>query len=165
MMNENVDQYIVDFEQLGHRVGLDLDDPMALWLFARSLPIGLADSCIDIENLETFEQWTKAAQRHHRNWLRKCAIHSNYGGANNQQQNQKGNQGGNSFYWRRPQQNQNNNPPRSRWQAKDPNAMDTSAVARKATTDAEKEQHQKEGRCFECSQQGHLARNCLNWKP
>jgi hypothetical protein len=51
------------------------------------------------------------------------------------------------------------------WQAKDPNAIDTLAVARKATTDAEKEQHRKERPCFECSQQGHLARNCLNKKP
>jgi Retrotransposon gag protein len=56
MTNENVNQYIADFERLGHRAGLDLDDPMALHLFARGLPIGLADSCIDIENLETFEQ-------------------------------------------------------------------------------------------------------------
>jgi hypothetical protein len=52
-----------------------------------------------------------------------------------------------------------------RWQAKDPNVMDTSTVARKATTNAEKEQHRKEGRCFECSQQGHLAHNCPNRKP
>jgi DNA-directed RNA polymerase specialized sigma24 family protein len=36
---------------------------------------------------------------------------------------------------------------------------------RKATTDAEKEQHCKEGRCFECSQQGHLARNCPKRPP
>jgi hypothetical protein len=43
--------------------------------------------------------------------------------------------------------------------------MDTSAVTRKATTDAEKEQHCKEGCCFECSQQGHLACNCPNRKP
>jgi Retrotransposon gag protein len=87
MTNENVDQYIADFECLGHCVGLDLDNPMALCLFARGLPIGLADSCIDIKNLETFEQWMKAVQRHHRNWLRKCAIHSNYSGTNNRQQN------------------------------------------------------------------------------
>jgi zinc knuckle protein len=37
--------------------------------------------------------------------------------------------------------------------------MDVS-TARKATTDAEKQKHRQEGRCFECSQQGHLARNC-----
>jgi hypothetical protein len=37
--------------------------------------------------------------------------------------------------------------------------MDIS-TARKATTDAEKQKHQQEGRYFECSQQGYLARNC-----
>jgi hypothetical protein len=38
--------------------------------------------------------------------------------------------------------------------------MDMSAVAHKAATEAEKEKHQKEGQCFECSKQGHLAQNC-----
>jgi zinc knuckle protein len=36
----------------------------------------------------------------------------------------------------------------------------------KAMTDVEKQKHRQEGRCFECSQQGHLARNCplkRNW--
>jgi zinc knuckle protein len=41
----------------------------------------------------------------------------------------------------------------------DPDAMDVS-TARKAMTEAEKQKHRQEGRCFECSQQGHLARNC-----
>ena len=36
--------------------------------------------------------------------------------------------------------------------------MDTSAG--KATTEEQKKKHHEEGRCFECSQQGHLARNC-----
>jgi DNA-binding IscR family transcriptional regulator len=43
--------------------------------------------------------------------------------------------------------------------------MDVS-TARKATTDAEKQKHQQEGRCFEYSQQGYLTRNCplkRNW--
>ena len=38
--------------------------------------------------------------------------------------------------------------------------MDTSAAARKANTDREKEEYCKTGRCFECSKQGHLARLC-----
>jgi hypothetical protein len=37
--------------------------------------------------------------------------------------------------------------------------MDLSTV-RKATTEAEKEQHRKDGRCFNCSMQGHIAKNC-----
>jgi Aspartyl protease len=39
----------------------------------------LADTCIDIDNLETFHQWASAAQKHHRNWLCKRAIHGEYG--------------------------------------------------------------------------------------
>jgi Zinc knuckle len=42
--------------------------------------------------------------------------------------------------------------------------MDTSATARKAKTEAEKEKHRLEGRCYECSKQGHVARNCPNKK-
>jgi hypothetical protein len=37
--------------------------------------------------------------------------------------------------------------------------MDVS-MACKATSEAEKQKHHQEGRCFECLQQGHLAQNC-----
>jgi hypothetical protein len=37
--------------------------------------------------------------------------------------------------------------------------MDIS-MAHKATTEVEKQKHHQEGRCFECSQQGHLTQNC-----
>ena len=43
--------------------------------------------------------------------------------------------------------------------------MDTSAAVWKATTEAEKEKARKEGRCFECRKQGHLAQNCPDRKP
>jgi hypothetical protein len=43
--------------------------------------------------------------------------------------------------------------------------MDTSAgAARKATTEPEKERYRKEGRCYQCGNQGHLARNCAEKK-
>ena len=38
MKDENIDEYIAMFEHLGHHTGMDLDDPMALQLFARGLP-------------------------------------------------------------------------------------------------------------------------------
>ena len=41
--------------------------------------------------------------------------------------------------------------------------MDTSAG--KATTEEQKKKHREEGRCYECSKQGHLARNCPDRKP
>ena len=38
-------------------------------------------------------------------------------------------------------------------------------MVHKATTEAEKEKAWKEGQCFECSKQGHLAQNCPDRKP
>jgi len=40
--------------------------------------------------------------------------------------------------------------------------MDTSALAQvsKAMTEADKERYHKEGRCYECSKQGHIVRAC-----
>jgi hypothetical protein len=43
--------------------------------------------------------------------------------------------------------------------------MDTSAIAKKAVTEADKQKHRQEGRCYECSKQGHLACNCPNKTP
>jgi hypothetical protein len=118
---------------------------------------------INIENPDSFEQWTKAAQRHQRNWLQKHAIHSDYGGTNNQQQQPNKPSG---FFWQR---NQGNRPtgqaPCPCLPLRDPDAIDTSAVAWKATTEAEKEKCKKEGQCFECGKQGHLAWNCPDQKP
>jgi Retrotransposon gag protein len=69
MKDKNIDKYIAAFECLSHHVGMDLNNSIALQLFTRGLPRSLADSCIDIKNLDSFEQWTKAAQRYQRNWL------------------------------------------------------------------------------------------------
>jgi hypothetical protein len=38
----------------------------------------------------------------------------------------------------------------------------TSTALRKATTETEEQRYRREGRCFKCSKQGHLARNCLD---
>ncbi len=42
--------------------------------------------------------------------------------------------------------------------------MDTSMTAWKAITKADKEKYRKEGCCFECDKQGHIARNCPSKK-
>jgi hypothetical protein len=65
----------------------------------------------------------------------------------------------------RPQQGQGRPAaPRPQLCAYDENRMDTSAVVRKASSDKEKEEYRKEGRCYECGKQGHLARDCPNRK-
>ena len=75
-----------------------------------------------------------------------------------------------NFFWRRPQQGGQGNhqqqgghqqqPARQRLPPRDNNAMDMSAVARKATSDRDKEEYRKTRRCFECGKQGHLACGC-----
>ncbi len=81
MSPRDVDGYISQFQMLGHSAHMDLNDPTALCLFVRGLPNSLADACIDRESPDSFEQWAKAAQRQHRNFLRKQAIHKDYGSA------------------------------------------------------------------------------------
>ena len=176
MKEGRIDEYIAAFERLGHRANADLDDPLNLRLFARGLPKALCDICIDIDSPETFEQWANAAQRHQRNWLRKQAIKDEYGSSQPPQrsnhQNQRRGNGFGNFYWRRGQgqgQQQSNRgssgPARPRLPPRDDNAMDTSAAVRKASTDKDKEEYRKTGRCFECGKQGHLARVCPSKKP
>jgi hypothetical protein len=157
MKDSNVDEYVAAFQLLGHRAGMNLDDPSALWLFARGLPKSLADSCIDIDSPENFEQWANAVQCHHQNYLKKLAVHQDYTLPHPQNSSNRG-----GFFWHRNQVG-NAQPARPCLPPRDPNAMDTSAVACKAVTEAEKEKHQKKGCCFECSKQGHLARDCPDW--
>jgi hypothetical protein len=60
----------------------------------------------------------------------------------------------------RPQQGQGQGcpaAPRPQLRAYDENRMDTSATVRKASSDKEKEEYRKEGCCYECGKQGHLA--------
>ena len=150
MKEGNVNEYIAQFASLVHRAGMEPNDPSTLRLFAQGLLKGLADSCIDIESPETFVEWTKAAQRHHRNWLKKQSIHRDYASPSQNRQPQRG-----AFFWNRSNNQGNNNrnnprgaPPRA--PQCDPNAMNTSATVQWATTEAEKEKARKEGRCFEC---------------
>jgi Retrotransposon gag protein len=157
MQGGDVDGYITSFEFLSHRARMDLNDPTALRLFACGLPCTLADACININNPETFRQWANATQRQQRNWMRKRAIYGKYG----QTQPHANQPAGNQFFWRCPAPG---NAPCPQLPPHDPNAMDTSTTARKAKTEAEKEKHRLKGRCYKCSKQGHITRNCPNKK-
>jgi hypothetical protein len=56
MVSGNIDEYISEFQMLGHQANMDLDEVTALRLFARGLPAQLADACIDLDGPELFEQ-------------------------------------------------------------------------------------------------------------
>ncbi len=63
-----------------------------------------------------------------------------------------------------PTQNTGHNRPKAR----DPNAMDVDATTSfpfKKLSDEERKQYMKEGRCFRCHQQGHMAKGCTCSPP
>ena len=169
MQGGNVDQYVADFQFLASRAEINVNDPAAIRLFQLGLPIPLAEACIDLEKPANFEQWTLAAQAQQRGWIQKKGLRAQKEGnmlsrnQGNQTTSQKNNNQRGQFFWRQ-NNGGNTRPSRTQLPPWDPNAMDTSATVRKATTEAEKQKHRQEGQCFECSKQGHIARMCPNKK-
>jgi hypothetical protein len=126
-------------------------------MFARGLPRGLADSCIDQDSPESFEQWSSSAQMQQKNWMKKKSLRDE-----SEKPKLGQGQGRNLPPWRRNAGANSGGKPRL--PPIDPDAMDTSAAARKAVTEQDKEKHRAEGRCYQCSKRGHLARDCPDKK-
>ena len=173
MREGNVDEYIATFELLGQCAQGDLDDPFLLMHFTCGLPKALADTCINMESPETFQEWKAAALYQQKNWIKKQALHckqntpnrpamqgtANWTWDHNRQQMQANPAGG----WCS-QGNHSVPPPRPRLPPRNDNRMDTSTMIQKATTDKEKQEYHAVGWCFECGRQGHLTRDCPNKK-
>jgi hypothetical protein len=157
----NIDQYIADFSLLAMDTQVDPNEPTVLLLFYQGLPQRLAKKCIELDSPNDFISWTKAAQRNQQNWILMQALRKKGGKPPNtpRPSNPPPMQ---TFPWNNRGQGQRGGgarPARPRLPPADPDMMDVS-VAQKATMDTEKQKHRQEGRCFECFQQGHLARNC-----
>jgi retrotransposon gag protein/zinc knuckle protein len=160
MKEGNIDQYIADFSLLAMDVQVDPDEPTVLLLFYQGLPQRLAEKCIELDSPNDFMLWTKAAQRNQCNWILMQALCRKGGKPSNIPR--PGNPPARVFPWNNKGQGQRGGGARlarPRLPPADPDTMDISTT-RKAMTDTEKQKHRQEGRCFECSQQGHLARNC-----
>ena len=78
MQSSDIDGYIVRFSQLAHRGGHNIDKPFVMQLFAQGLPKSLMESCFDLHNPKTFEEWALSAQRNHKVWLKKQAARGSF---------------------------------------------------------------------------------------
>jgi len=158
MTGDNLDEYLAAFETLGNCAELNPDDPSNLCIFAQGLPWLLADACLAMEDPDTYKQWRAAAQCQQVIYLKKKALHSEYGSRNPARSaGQKPNQAQNTgWVWHCPGGNSNPNnqnwhgqgnrtqPPCPRLPPRNDDAMDTSVV-RKATTEKEKEEYCRTG--------------------
>jgi len=57
MKNDNLDEYLAAFETQALRADIDMNDHTNLQTFTLGLPQSLANTCIKMENPETYEQW------------------------------------------------------------------------------------------------------------
>ena len=150
MQGGNVNQYVVDFQFLASQAEININDPAAIRLFQLRLPIPLTEACIDLEKPANFEQWTLAAQAQQHGWIQKKGLRAQKEGnmpsqnQGNQTTLQKNNNQQGQFFWRR-NDGGNTHPPHTQLPPQDLNAMDTSAMVQKATTETEKQKHRQEG--------------------
>jgi hypothetical protein len=62
MKDENVDKYITVFAELARKVLYQEDDPTVLEKFKSGLPLELLEPCMNHDNPQTWEAWTRSAR-------------------------------------------------------------------------------------------------------
>ena len=146
MKQENLNDYIAEFQSLANKAGYTLDEEATLNVFQNGLPNPLVVNIIKFHHPVTWNEWTSAA----------CIQHQEYVLLKDIMNNRKEKRfGGTKGQW----QKAFNHP-------RDPNAMDIGRTRARATlTKEEKQKLQAEGRCFRCQKQGHISRNCPQRPP
>ncbi len=61
MKGEDINAYVVEFEELVHLAGYHFDVPQTIETFTDGLPTGLYQKILKIDQLMTYEQWKQAA--------------------------------------------------------------------------------------------------------
>jgi hypothetical protein len=145
METGGLDVYILEFERLAHTAGWDRSAPGTVEFFKRGLTNGLYRACLQRDAIpDTMDEWQKTARLEAQRYKLIVA--------------------GPGLRKLGPTQTTGPSRPKN---TRDPNAMDVDATTSnpsrfpfKKLTDDEKKQYMKEGRCFRCRQQGHMAREC-----
>ena len=152
MKSNDLDSYIATFEVLANKAGYDRDARGTIDYFVQGLSTGLRRAVIyGTAKPITLTEWINAA----RDEFGKHATFQSYTDHNARP-------GWTTFRTQPMRQTQQSAPP-PKYSRDQVVPMDVDSI-RKATTEEAKIAHRKEGRCFECSKQGHMARDCPN-KP
>jgi hypothetical protein len=140
MQPGQLDEYILTFENLAGIAGWSRNAPGTVEFFKRGLVPGVFRTCLMRSSIpDTMDDWQRTTRTETQRYkLIKAGIGARPMG---------------------PTQSTSNNRPRPR----DPNAMEvdaTNTAPFKKMTEEECQRHMKEGHCFKCHQQGHMAREC-----
>jgi len=102
MRNNNLDEYLAAFETQALQADIDMNNHTNLQTFALGLPQSLADTCIKMENPETYKQWRATVQRQQKIYLKTKLLHSEYRTFNTSRTQGQGQRQTSGWVWRRP---------------------------------------------------------------
>jgi len=146
MNKDDLDSYIATFNHLATRAGFSRDAAATVDKFARGLKYDLLEKILSRDTPpDTMDGWIDAARTEQRKYARKQAmLHP----------------GKKWFQWQTPQQN--GRPRRHPNDQTAPMDVDPPVFTQiyKAYTEEDKRRHRDQGRCFNCSRRGHMAREC-----
>ena len=152
MAGWDIDTYITTFERLALAAGWALDAEGTIVRFREGLSKGIHSKALDRDKIpRTMDEWKAAA----RTEVARAKEKYNVGLTNTQRRNQQN----------RPYNNTQSHPRAPAQTTPNPNIvpMDVDATTTtnfKKLTPEERTQLAKEGRCFRCRLQGHVAHNC-----
>src|SRR6266566_6341983 len=148
MRGDDLDSYVAAFKHLAKVAGYDLANLGTVHLFAMRLKKGLRSAILHRDTQPiTFNEWVTQAQSEMQKFAKRQAFEDkNFI----------------KYQWATPK---HTNGCQERCHPNDiPTPMDMDPLVftkvRRAYTEEDKNRFRKEGRCFNCDQQGHMAREC-----
>ena len=148
MRDDDLDSYATTFKHLAKVTGYDLANLGTVHLFAMGLKAGLRNAILHWDTQPTtFDKWVNTAQNELQKFTRRQAFqHKDYM----------------KYQWSTPKRT---NGQSNGWHPNDttvPMDVDSLVFTRVWHTYTKEDQncYKKEGRCFYCDQQGHMAREC-----
>ena len=149
MQGQNLDSFIATFKNLAKKAGYGKNDEATVDMFVKRLNRPLLDRILDRDTEPTtLAEWIDAARKEQKKNMRRDAIHHSMPRW--------------PMQWHKgPQQQRPHRHPNDETVPMD---VDTVMAAQRAVTAEDKKKHRNEGRCYNCSKQGHLACECPNKK-
>ena len=151
MQGVDLDSYVARFKTLAAKAGYGLDEEGTLNLFRRGLPDALGKNVITKHNPQSWNEWDTMTRAEHDVWLKLSSLYP--------KKQEKMKFGKTESEWCRSFK------PKGQPHGKGsggavPMVVDPPGWINRTLTEEEKTTMLKEGRCFRCSNKGHMSKAC-----